>query len=83
MLHCDDEEDERNTLRIPFAVSDLRGEEFVDNYEMLDSVNDEYLLRKKMVHYVDGHIMPEHWVACKVTLGFHAGSATSKLAPTT
>ncbi len=27
--------------------------------------------------------MPEHWVTCKATLVFHAGSTTSKLVPTT
>jgi hypothetical protein len=37
----------------------------------------------KMVHYVGGHIVPEHWVACKATLVFHAGSTTSKLATMT
>ncbi len=41
MLH-DDEDHRTNTMRIPFVVSDLHGEEFIDNYEMLDSLdNDE------------------------------------------
>jgi hypothetical protein len=84
MLHDADEDHQTNTLQIPFVVSDLHGEEFVDNYEMLDSLDDnEYTLSEKMCHYVGGHIMPEHWVACKATLVFHAGSTTSKLAPTT
>ena len=64
-------------------MSDCRGEEFVDNYEMLDSVDDQYSLSGKMVHYVGCHTMPDYCLACKVTLVFHAGSTTSKLAPTT
>jgi hypothetical protein len=63
--------------------ADDTADDFVDNYEMLDAVDDKYSLSKKMVHYVGGHIMPEHWVACKATLVFHAGSITSKLATMT
>jgi hypothetical protein len=32
-----------------------------------------------MVHYVGGHVLPEHWVACKAALVFHAGSTTTEV----
>ena len=72
-----------STIHLPVEATDVPGEEFVDDYEMLDSVDDAFTLSEKMVHYVGGHIMPEHWVACKATLVFHAGSTTSKLATMT
>jgi hypothetical protein len=51
-----------------------------DNYEMLDDVNDMYSLSEKMVHYVGGHILKQHWTACKYVLVFHAGAYVSSLA---
>ncbi|KAI2511225.1 hypothetical protein MHU86_3191 [Fragilaria crotonensis] len=72
-VESDAEDDEErtgdgNTLRIPSVEdSDPSGEEFLDNYEMLESVDGEYTLSEKMCHYVGGHIMPEHWVACKAS----------------
>ena len=56
--------------------------DFVDNYDMDGSNDDnEYTLSEKMVHYVGGHVMPEHWVACKAVLVFHAGYTTSSKLP--
>ena len=71
-----------NNLRIPADDTDIDCEH-IDNYDMLDSVDDEYTLSEKMVHYVGGRVLQEHWIACKATLVFHAGSVTNKLAPTT
>ena len=43
--------------------------------------NDYYSLTEKRVHFLGGYyIAPEHWLACKAVLFFHAGSKTSKLA---
>jgi hypothetical protein len=50
---------------------------FVDNYH-IDNSDDDDLLSEKMVHYVGGHVLPEHWIACKATLVFYAGSTTTK-----
>jgi hypothetical protein len=52
---------------------DSPSEEFVDNYN-IDSGssggygNDNFTLSEKMVHYLGGHVVPEHWTACKATL---------------
>lgn len=52
----------------------------VDNYD-LDN-NDDYTLSEKMVHYLGGHVMPDHWLACKACLVFMAGCMlVGKLAP--
>ena len=50
---------------------------FLDNY-YIDTSDDDESLSEKMVHYVGGHVLPEHWVACKATLVFYAGSTTTK-----
>jgi hypothetical protein len=72
-----------NSLRILADDTDIDGEH-IDNYDMWDSVDDEYTLSEKMVHYLVGRcVLQEHWIACKATLVFHAGSVTNKLAPTT
>jgi predicted RNA binding protein YcfA (HicA-like mRNA interferase family) len=44
---------------------------------MLNSVNNEYMLKEQMVHYVGGHVMPKHSMACKATLVFHAGATVA------
>jgi hypothetical protein len=91
----DEEEDDEDPSCMPatpgvitFPADNADGvggndEEFFDNYEMLDSVDNEYTLSEKMVHYVGGHIMPEHWMACKATLVFHAGATVCQMKPTT
>ena len=71
-----------SNLHIPADDADVDGEH-IDNYVMLESVDDTFTLSEKMVHYVGGRILQEHWIACKATLVFHAGSVTNKLAPTT
>ena len=55
--------------------------EFADNYNLdgKQGGNDDFTLSEKMVHYLGGHVVPEHWTACKATLVFFAGSRTSKL----
>jgi hypothetical protein len=55
--------------------------EFVDNYNMDcgSSDDNDFTLSEKMVHYLGGHVIPEHWTACKATLVIFAGSRTSKL----
>jgi hypothetical protein len=50
---------------------------FLNNY-YIDTSNDDESLSEKMVHYVGGHVLPEHWVACKATPVFYAGSTTTK-----
>jgi hypothetical protein len=68
-------------LVIP-GITETGNSDFVDNYDMVDGSNDdEYTLSEKMVHYVGGHVMPEHWVACKAVLVFHAGYTTSSKLP--
>ena len=52
---------------------------FIDNYD-LDGNDNDYLLSEKIVHFLSGYIAPEHLLACKAVLVFHAGSKTSKLA---
>ena len=56
---------------------------FVDNYHMdssdVGSIEEEFTLSEKMVHYLGGRVVPEHWTACKATLVFFAGAHTSKL----
>jgi hypothetical protein len=49
---------------------------FVDNYFIDDE--HEHSLSEQIVHYVGGYVQPEHWLACKATLVFHAGAMTSK-----
>jgi hypothetical protein len=49
---------------------------FVDNYFIDD--DHEHSLSERIVHYVGGYVQPEHWLACKATLVFHAGAMTSK-----
>jgi hypothetical protein len=74
---------------IAFPADDADGvgsnnEGFIDNYDMLDSVDsEEYTLSEKMVHYVGRHIMPEHWMAWKATLVFHAGATVCQMKPAT
>ena len=57
--------------------ADLEEDFQPDNYDMDN--NDEYSLSDKMVHYVGGHIAPEHWPACKACLVFSAGCMVSKM----
>jgi hypothetical protein len=45
---------------------------FVDNYNINNSNNND-VLSKMMVHYIGGHVLPKHWIACKATLVFYAG----------
>jgi len=56
---------------------------FVDNYNMdsggSNGGDEDFTLSKKMVHYLGGHVVTEHWTACKATLVFFAGALTSKL----
>ena len=59
---------------------DSPSEEFVDNYN-IDSGSsggygdDNFTLSEKIVPYLGGHVVPEHWTAaCKATLVFFAGS---------
>ena len=40
---------------------------------------DDFSLSEKMVHYLGGHVSPEHWTACKAVLVFYAGAETCKL----
>jgi len=63
-------------LIIP-GPSERGNSDFVDDYKLDD--DDGRTLSEKMVHYVGGNVTPEHWVACKAVLVFHAGSTTSKL----
>ena len=57
---------------------------FLENYDLEAKGNDEHsLLGCKMVHFCDGAITQEHWLACKEVLVFYAGSATSKLSSMT
>jgi hypothetical protein len=51
----------------------------VDNYDLDNS--DDYTLSEKMVHYIGGHVTPDHWLACKACLVFMAGCMVCKLAP--
>jgi hypothetical protein len=54
---------------------------FIDNYRLSAGANDdEFTLSEKIVHYLGGHVAPEHWTACKAVLVFHAGVETCKLA---
>ena len=62
---------------------DAPDNEHINNYDMLNDVDDDYTLSEKMVHYVGGHIMPEHWRVCNAVLVFHAGAGVSKLATMT
>lgn len=70
-------------LVIPGISSETEASDFVDNYELDGADESDYTLSEKMVHYLGGRVMPEHWVACKAVLVFHAGSMTSKLPPMT
>ncbi len=53
----------------------------LDNYEIKEDVEDKmYSLSDKMVHYIGGEILPEHWNAYyKAVLVFQAGCLVSKL----
>ena len=53
------------------GVSD-NDKDFIDNYDMLNLLDNKYTLSEQMVHYVGGHITPEHWMACKATLVLNA-----------
>ena len=67
------------TVRV-VAGLDAPDDNHVDNYEMLDDVDDsDFTLSEKMVTYVGGHIMKFHWTSCKAHLVFHAGAYVSKL----
>ncbi|KAI2512245.1 hypothetical protein MHU86_2121 [Fragilaria crotonensis] len=56
------------------------GASMLDNYELDEDVEDEmYSLSDKMVHYIGGEVLPEHWNACKAVLVFQAGCLVSKL----
>lgn len=64
------------TLTVPAEPTE---NDFIDNYD-LDGNDNDYSLSEKIVHFLGGYIAPEHWLACKAVLVFHAGSKTSKLA---
>lgn len=92
--NCDDEDEEEEDIygpppgNVPTSVvlggaEDAPEDDHIDNYDMLDDVDDEYTLSEKMVHYLGGHVMPEHWTSCKAVLVFHAGASISKLATMT
>ena len=63
------------------GVNDESG--FVDNYRLStggdNEQEDDFSLSEKMVHYLGGHVSPEHWTACKAVLVFYAGAETCKL----
>ena len=65
------------TLTVP--AEPTTENDFIDNYD-LDGNDNDYSLSEKIVHFLGGYIAPEHWLACKAVLVFHAGSKTSKLA---
>jgi hypothetical protein len=65
-----------NTIALTVAAEPPENA-FVDNYH-IDASNDDESLSEKMVHYVRGHLLLEHWVACKATLVFHAGATTTR-----
>ena len=83
---CDNDDDppQSISLNVPVNPSTNLDEDstFVNKYH-LSTVGDddeEFSLSQKMVHYLGGHVAPEHWTACKAALVFHAGAATCKLA---
>jgi hypothetical protein len=95
VFSADDEEEEDiygpptadevpNSMSLSIAVDD-NPTNHVDNYEiLLDDVDDNhYTLSEKMVHYIGGHVVKQHWKACKAVLCFHAGAYVSKLPPMT
>jgi hypothetical protein len=57
-------------LVIP-GILEAGNSDFVYKYDMNGSNDDKYTLNEKMAHYIGGHVMPEHWVACKAALVFH------------
>ena len=60
------------------------GASLLDNYELEEDVENEmYSLSDKMVHYIGGEILPEHWNACKAVLVFQAGCLVNKLSTMT
>jgi hypothetical protein len=72
------------TINVPAEPVEEDVSPFQDDYH-LDSSDcsgdgDEHTLSEKMVHYVGGHVAPEHWTACKATIVFYAGAHTSKSA---
>jgi len=81
----DDDAPPSISLNVPVEpASNLDNDDsvFVDNYHLSTSGEDEdeFSLSQKIVHYLGGHVAPEHWTACKAALVFHAGAATCKLA---
>ena len=83
----EDEEEEEDIYGAPpdlptvliIPPEDAPDDGHVDNYEMLDDVNNDYTLSEKMVHYIGAHIVKQHWAACKAVLCFHAGAYVSTL----
>ena len=65
------------TLTVPAEPTE---NDFIDNYDLDGNDNDYSSFSDKIVHVLGGYIAPEHWLACKAVLVFHAGSKTSKLA---
>jgi hypothetical protein len=64
-------------------MGDNNDEDLIVNYDMLNSVNNEYTLSEKMVLCVGGHILPESGMACKATLVFHNRATVCQMKPTT
>ena len=84
----DDDLSNRQNDSLPTSVLILPLEDAVDDghidrYDMLDDVDEVFSLSEKMVHYVGGHIMRQHWTACKAVLVFQAGANVCKLATMT
>ena len=79
----DDDLSNRQNDSLPTSVLILPLEDAVDDghidrYDMLDDVDEVFSLSEKMVHYVGGHIMRQHWTACKAVLVFQAGANVCK-----
>ena len=49
------------------------------NYALQKEDGTEFSLSHKMIHYVSGQVLEEHWSACKAVFEFHAGTSTSNL----
>jgi hypothetical protein len=54
---------------------------FIDNFDMLEDEDDKYSLSEKIVHFVGGRLLPEHFDATRAVLVFHAGATVGKLPP--
>jgi hypothetical protein len=71
------------TSGLILPLEDAVDDGHIDRYDMLDDVDEVFSLSEKMVHYVGGHIMRQHWTAYKAVLVFQAGANVCKLATMT